>query len=502
MPTNLNYQQARRVRNSKWTDLFVDQLVDKGVVGAVGKTISLKTKAKIKGIKEKFDPLNIAKFMTFGSKIGPALYGKMMGRDQKDIDYFTGRLKHVRVAEQKAAKLKGTPTMPGGNMDGMNTQLGKIYGFLKQTHEDNVRNSELSKNKEESIQAEKERRHKELMDTLKRLTESMGGGVVTMQPIEKKDNIFERMKKMVEDFLKDFDITKYIPDIPWAKLLGVLRWFSGPIGLALLGLTSAVAFSQWLKGWVRENVANQNQLSPEKAAELLRGKGNAREIEKFGGRGALMDVAKTGHMKAQEILDRGDIIEINNAGGTEFLQQVVNRGAIDTSDLSQERDLSQYAEQGPARPTTGGTALASKQKAWDEKWSNVYDPSGKRLDKVQAEQTPEQKAALDQQQRNAPGVLKQQLSEPLKPVEMKEPAATKAEPTPVPPSAKVSALSSDNAELQLPVKQDQVAQSITNNVTKVDQSNGEREGLRPSQIAVRNDCDTFMDMIVNSTRIV
>ena len=69
MPTNLNYQQARRVRNSKWTDLFVDQLVDKGVVGAVGKTISLKTKAKIKGIKEKFDPLNIAKFMTFGSKI-------------------------------------------------------------------------------------------------------------------------------------------------------------------------------------------------------------------------------------------------------------------------------------------------------------------------------------------------------------------------------------------------------------------------------------------------
>jgi hypothetical protein len=472
-------------------------------VGAVGKTISLKTKAKIKGIKEKFDPLNIAKFMTFGSKIGPALYGKMMGRDQKDIDYFTGRLKHVRIADQKAVKLKGpAPSMPGGDMEGINGQVSKIYGFLKQTHEDNVRNSELSKNKEESIQNAKQRRHQELMDTLKKLTNSMGGGVVTMEPVDKKENFFDKIKNMVEEFLKDFDIKKYIPDIPWTKLLGVLRWFSGPIGLALLGINSAVMFAQWLKGWISTNVANGNQISPEEAVNMLRN-GKEKDMAVYGGRAALMDIAQNGHMKADEILKRGDITEINAAGGTEFLQKVVSKGAMDVSNIPERTDTSDEAKQIAARPTKGGSALKSKQDKWDRDFGGRYDPvTGMKLEKVS--QTPEEKAKMEQEQRNAPGVKKQALSEPLQTVEppVAVPPEIKATPAPVVPSAKVSSLSNDNAELQLPSAQDKVAQAITNNVTKVDQGKGEQVGLRPSQIAVRNDCDTFMSMIVESTRIV
>ena len=86
MDKNLTYQKARRIRGTKLTDLLADQLLyEPTVTKAIGKTISLKTQAKIKGIKEKFDPLNIVKFLTFGSKLGPALYGKLAGRDIREI---------------------------------------------------------------------------------------------------------------------------------------------------------------------------------------------------------------------------------------------------------------------------------------------------------------------------------------------------------------------------------------------------------------------------------
>mgnify|MGYP003336223692 FL=1 len=63
----LNYQQARKVRKASISDLLLDQLAQQESVGkAIRKTISLKSQARIKGIKEKFDPLNIIRFMTFG----------------------------------------------------------------------------------------------------------------------------------------------------------------------------------------------------------------------------------------------------------------------------------------------------------------------------------------------------------------------------------------------------------------------------------------------------
>ncbi len=97
MATNLDYQRARRIRNTGFADLLSDQLAgDATIGGALKKTISLRTQAKIKGIKEKFDPLNIAKFLTGGSSLGPALLGKLTGRSEKDIQYFSGRMRPIR----------------------------------------------------------------------------------------------------------------------------------------------------------------------------------------------------------------------------------------------------------------------------------------------------------------------------------------------------------------------------------------------------------------------
>ena len=67
MDKELNYQQARRIRKTGFTSILADQLLYEPTIGAaIKRAISLKTQSKIKGITEKFDPLNIARALTFG----------------------------------------------------------------------------------------------------------------------------------------------------------------------------------------------------------------------------------------------------------------------------------------------------------------------------------------------------------------------------------------------------------------------------------------------------
>ena len=111
---SITYQQAKRIRKTGLMDLFADQLMYEKKIGtAIKKTISLKTRAKVKGITQYFDPLNIAKVLTFGSSLGPALLGHLMKRDPKDIQYFTGRLKPIRVRDT-ASKISKVPGGEGG----------------------------------------------------------------------------------------------------------------------------------------------------------------------------------------------------------------------------------------------------------------------------------------------------------------------------------------------------------------------------------------------------
>jgi hypothetical protein len=108
MDNQLNYQQAKSVRNRSIKDLIADELIrGKGLGGAIGGAIGLKSQARMKGIKEKFDPLNIVKFLTFGSRLGPALYGKLFGRSRKDIEYFTGRASPIGERKKKITGLSG-----------------------------------------------------------------------------------------------------------------------------------------------------------------------------------------------------------------------------------------------------------------------------------------------------------------------------------------------------------------------------------------------------------
>ena len=75
----MEYQKAKDIRGTSFGDLMAKKLIGGGGIGeSLKSTISDKTKAKMTGFKQAFDPLNMAKFMTGGSSLGPALLGKIL----------------------------------------------------------------------------------------------------------------------------------------------------------------------------------------------------------------------------------------------------------------------------------------------------------------------------------------------------------------------------------------------------------------------------------------
>jgi hypothetical protein len=263
MANNLSYQQARTIRKTKFTDLFVDQLAQKdtSVLGAVGKTLSLRTSARFKGYKEKFDPLNIARFLTFGSKLGPALYGKMMGRSQKDIDYFTNRTRAIKGGNNTADRIG--PSKNDG-MLGINEQLAKIYQFLKSSREDDTRQTELENNAEEELNVERERRHRELLETLRKLVGNLGGTTVTATATQDNsflNSLWTKLKGLADvvESLKDavVEIVKKlgIPLLSGLARLGRFGWLAATNPITAVIATGA--YISWKMGEIFESMSDE-----------------------------------------------------------------------------------------------------------------------------------------------------------------------------------------------------------------------------------------------------
>lgn len=169
----MEYDEAKRIRSKDYSlsKLITSNIRQGGGVGASIKDalkekfdVGTRTKAKITGIKEKFDPLNVAKFLTFGSNFAPALLGRMTGRSQKDINHFSGgaRAKPYESAT-KLGKLDGDDS-------GLNDILNKIYTFMKSNQEDDIKQKELQNNHREEELIESHKKHKELLDALAKLT--------------------------------------------------------------------------------------------------------------------------------------------------------------------------------------------------------------------------------------------------------------------------------------------------------------------------------------------
>lgn len=474
----LNYQQARSVRKAKFSDILLDQLAqsDRSVLGAVGKTISMKGQARIKGIKEKFDPLNIIRFMTMGSRFGPALFGKMTGRNQKDIDYFTGRTKSVVGTRNTADRLKKVGG--AGDSEGINQQLAKIFSFLQNNREEDIKLKQLAKNSEEEIALEKGKRHKELIDTLQKLMKHINsGGKMTAEPMEKTSmfgNIWDNIKGLAEmmgemrKFI--FDMAKKIGMTPSKGLLS-----AGKFGLRMLPtVAAAAAVGALIYG--ADALANEYLgvgKNPDGTDIVIDNEKDEQNYKEF------------------NAVER---IESNIARGTEVVGDIISPSVALEAKAERIKKETEYL-----RLKKEGKLRAEPAAPEDM----MFDPEGNVIalppNKFQAPKpTPVPPAPVIKPQ--APAEMEFDAEGGL----ITSPVPKKLQPVvPVPKSAPVSSLSNTNSDLNLPkpAASNDMKPIINKTVSNLSQKQ-ERTGLRPSQISVRNDEPTFMQLIIQSTRVV
>ena len=374
----MDYRVASNIRGKSLSSLMTDRITEGGSIGSSIKgAISDKLKAKGTGIKEKFDPMNIARAMTGGGKLAPAILGRMTGRSQSDINYFAGN-------KNKASSYTQMPQMttpPGGGLGGSAVEvLNKMLSFMQKNREEDVKYKETEMSFQEENQSEEERRHTKFLKVLKDFT-----SVKTTTLVDKKetgggggmfDGIMEILKGMFDKFMEPF---KFLWDNK-DKFLGILRWMSGPLGLALLGTGAIMWLGEQLRDYFRENVEDMKIIGPTEAANLLLN-GNQKDIDKFpGGEKALRDIIETGPKRATEILARGDKAEILAAGGADKLRE------IEKDIIAQPAKRDAFKEMSPsiaprAIYAGNGTAKKSKEDFWDKNFGPYYDPkTGQRLD--------------------------------------------------------------------------------------------------------------------------
>lgn len=227
----MDYYKAQTIRKTGLSDLIADEIAGGGgITSSIGKGISQKTSAAMTGIKQRFDPLNVAKFVTGGSNLAPAVLGRLTGRKSKDIKFFTGKKQY-----DTASKIK--PVEEG---DGLNDMLAKMLSFMQNVNSAEQSRLDQMKQFEEENALERAKRHKELIEaitgkpytgdpkkaTASKIPDSSGGGIV-------------------DDILSTLGLAQIAKSA--LSGLGKLATFAmGPIGAPLLAAAAIGAFGYFI----------------------------------------------------------------------------------------------------------------------------------------------------------------------------------------------------------------------------------------------------------------
>ena len=150
----MDYDKAEQIRKKSFGSLLGEQ--EGGLGASLKSAISQKTQAKMTGIKEKFDPMNIARAV--GGKTGAAAYGKIFGRDQKSMERFAG-VKKKRISEVDGVGKTSGDSSPAD-------VLGLIYRMMLRNAEDDKLQNELKQNKREEEDKEENDRNQQLIRAL------------------------------------------------------------------------------------------------------------------------------------------------------------------------------------------------------------------------------------------------------------------------------------------------------------------------------------------------
>lgn len=264
----MSYQEAAATRKKSFISTLTDKLVEgEGIGSSIKSTISEKSKAKAKGLKEKVDPMNIIKFMTGGSKLAAALYGNARGRSKEDMKYFTGA-----TGTSSAKEVGGTAT----KIDSLEkdnevvSMLLKIYDFMKTTSGEDKLRKEEEDNRKEEIDYEKGLRHKALLEAL---TGLKSGKTVTATKEKSEDDfggIFASLLAFVKDLIEKavksvMDIVNGIKETVLGLLnafgalknLGLItnlmKFAGSPIGIAFLAAAAGGLLARYLLNLAEED---------------------------------------------------------------------------------------------------------------------------------------------------------------------------------------------------------------------------------------------------------
>ena len=471
----MDYAEAKKIRGKSFGTMLGEH--EGGLGESFKAAISQKTQAKMTGLKEKFDPMNIAKFVTGGSNWAPAMLGKLTGRKQSSIDYFSG----VKRRGKGTAEKLGAFGSGGGDFLGI---LQDIESLLHTTREEDKLKSEEENNFAEEKALEKERRHKELMEA------------ITGKPYTKE--VPKTASKIdSEDFqnnLLDFfgigkDSIKMIK-----SLFGLL---TGTFGVFLLSAGVLTAL-YWLVKFAAKNMDDYSKITPRQAQEMLL-RNDPREIADYEakhGKGSLQKLIQEGPAEAKELLDKYDAIDENTTneddkaqkdllltrikkmGGLKLLREIVKDG---TDLVVPTNVVDGLPQKVPPRPDTSGGKNQGRAKSWDNKFKKYYNDDGTR------------------KKEDASGELVSDASveSPASTVPMRAESPPAITETPKPSQA-LNQAQRENNDLNLPISKPDPSTVAINKSANISKG-GKPRGNIP---LVRNAEETIQRMIYNNTRVV
>lgn len=460
----MNYQEAKKIREKSYMAYLTEKLSEgRGLGSAIRATSSERSRARTMAYKEKFDPLNIVKFMTGGSKFATALYGSMSGRTQQDIQYFAGT--------KKAKEVGGTATRIG-QLESDNQVLdvlSKIYSFLKTTNENNTLRMQREGNTQEEKELEREKRHKELIAAITGKRQTGSTAVPTATKADDGSGLISTILGMVTGLIGDAikgvmsvisGITSFISMITSAlggggvasigKLLFGLGRFLvfNPVGIAIVAGTG-IALAIW------------KMIKSEPSEEAKAEAAGIEQAEKVGGFVGVRD-----EMDRRKKLPEYDrtVLEIKDYEKSYNEGQKLNN-----------KQLEGFAKRGP-----GALEAVEDYKLERDRVQSVIDSRNQTATPVTpAPQTTEPTEKPTMSRQDAGPALMNQMSDAV---------------------SKLNTVTSENLELNLPSTPEAVTTAqITNNMNVNSVREQKPKGPIPS---VRNMEDSFQRMLLSSLRVV
>lgn len=228
------YRKSRRIRGTGFLNQIALKLVGdekQSLGGALKKSISEKAKATLTGYRESLDSLSILNRLTGNSALAVVLVGRILGRSEEDIEYFSGISSGMRKKKNpfKVDKTYNRVT-PIKKNEPFADALGKLYPLYQKIIEDEKLEQELKTDFNKQEEELKEHRHKEILDVLRGVVkEEKGAGKERINKIF-KDAKDKNGNNVVLNAIKTvFDLAK----------TGIEAWVLGDVA-ALAATATAV----------------------------------------------------------------------------------------------------------------------------------------------------------------------------------------------------------------------------------------------------------------------